>query len=99
MVELPGPPTGIYRAIVRQAKLASCTIYGVATSKTKRSGSVPSVVRALHLLRLVNEQRGLTQQDIHVLSGLPKPTVFRLLQTLKHEGYVEPDGARGVFHV
>jgi len=71
----------------------------VATSKTNRSGSVRSVVRALHLLRLVNEQRGLTQQDIHVLSGLPKPTVFRLLQTLKHEGYVEPDGARGVFHV
>ena len=71
----------------------------MATSKAKRSGSVRSVVRALHLLRLVNEQRGLTQQDIHVLSGLPKPTVFRLLQTLKHEGYVEPDGARGVFHV
>lgn len=51
------------------------------------------------MLRLINEQQGLTLQDIHVLSGLPKPTVFRLLQTLKREGYVEPDGIRGVFHV
>src|SRR5258708_34267587 len=99
ILALYAPPAGISEAIVRQAKLASCTIHDVATSKTKRGGSVRSVVRALHLLRLVNEQRGLTQQDIHVLSGLPKPTVFRLLQTLKHEGYVEPDGARGVFHV
>jgi IclR family mhp operon transcriptional activator len=99
ILNLHASPDGIYGAIVRQAKLASCTIHNVATSKVKRSGSVRSVVRALHLLRLVNEQRGLTQQDIHVLSGLPKPTVFRLLQTLKHEGYLEPDGARGVFHV
>jgi IclR family mhp operon transcriptional activator len=57
------------------------------------------VSRALQVLRLVNERRGLTQQDIHLLSGLPKPTVFRLLQTLKREGYVEPDGVRGVFQV
>jgi IclR family mhp operon transcriptional activator len=71
----------------------------VATSTAKRSGSVRSVARALQLLRIINEQRGLTLQDIHVLSGLPKPTVFRLLQTLKREGYVEPDGIRGVFRV
>jgi IclR family mhp operon transcriptional activator len=51
------------------------------------------------VLRLVNEQQGLTLHDIHVISGLPKPTVFRILQTLKREGYVEPDGIRGVFRV
>lgn len=56
-------------------------------------------MRAFDVLRLVNEQQGLTLHDIHVVSGLPKPTVFRILQTLKREGYVEPDGVRGVFHV
>jgi len=61
--------------------------------------SLGGVVRALQVLRLVNEQQGLSLHDIHVVSGLPKPTVFRILQTLKREGYVEPDGVRGVFHV
>ena len=51
------------------------------------------------MLRLVNEQQGLTLKDIRALSNLPKPTVYRILQTLKREGYVEPDGIRGVYHV
>jgi IclR family mhp operon transcriptional activator len=71
----------------------------VATSKARRDKSIRSVARALQVLRLVNEQEGLTLRDIHVLSGLPKPTAFRILQTLKREGYIEPDGIRGVFHV
>jgi IclR family transcriptional regulator, mhp operon transcriptional activator len=71
----------------------------MATSKVKRSGAIRSVVRALQVLRLVNEQQGLTLHDLHIVSGLPKPTVFRLLQTLKREGFIEPDGIRSVFHV
>jgi IclR family mhp operon transcriptional activator len=71
----------------------------VAISKSKRGGSIRSVVRALQVLRLVNEQQGLTLKGICVLSNLPKPTVFRILQTLKREGYVEPDGIRGAHHV
>jgi IclR family transcriptional regulator, mhp operon transcriptional activator len=71
----------------------------VAISKSKRGGSIRSVVRSLQVLRLVNEQQGLTLKDICVLSNLPKPTVYRILQTLRREGYVEPDGIRGVHHV
>jgi IclR family transcriptional regulator, mhp operon transcriptional activator len=72
----------------------------MTTSKARRGGgSIRSIARALQVLRLVNEHQGLSLRDIHVLSGLPKPTAFRILQTLKREGYIEPDGGRGVFHV
>jgi IclR family mhp operon transcriptional activator len=72
---------------------------GVPASQTRRNGSIRAVVRAFQVLRLINEQHGMTLHNIHVISGLPKPTVFRLLQTLNREGYIEPDGIRGVFRV
>ena len=60
---------------------------------------IRSIARALRLLRLVNTTQGLSLQDLHVLSGLPKPTVFRILRTLRLEGYIEPYGARGAFNI
>jgi IclR helix-turn-helix domain len=93
------PPSELYRATFRQAKLPSCTIQAMAASQTRGNVPIRSVARAFQVLRLINEQHGLTLHNIHILSGLPKPTVFRLLHTLKHEGYIEPDGIRGVFRV
>jgi IclR family mhp operon transcriptional activator len=60
---------------------------------------IRSVARALHLLRLINATQGLSLQDLHVLSGLPKPTVFRILKTLRLEGYIEPYGTGGAFNI
>ena len=71
-----------------------------------RAGKLPgmelpirSVARALHLLRLINATQGLSLQELHVLSGLPKPTVFRILKTLRLEGYIEPYGTGGAFNI
>ena len=60
---------------------------------------IRSIARALRLLRLINTTQGLSLQDLHVLSGLPKPTVFRILRTLRLEGYIEPYGNRGAFNI
>jgi IclR family mhp operon transcriptional activator len=50
-------------------------------------------------LRLINQRQGIGLNELHRLSGLPKPTVFRILLTLQQEGYVEPDGIPGVYHL
>lgn len=63
------------------------------------AGSIRSVARAFRLLRLLNERQGTGLHDLHLLSGLPKPTVFRLLLTLQEEGFVEPDGMPGVYRL
>src|SRR5467141_4380294 len=55
---LSAPPAGIWGAIVRQAKLPSCTLHEVATSKAKRSGS--AVYLALRLGYVVLENPGMT---------------------------------------
>ncbi|HEX7759364.1 MAG TPA: helix-turn-helix domain-containing protein [Caulobacteraceae bacterium] len=71
----------------------------MAASGDHAAGSIRSVARALRLLRLINERQGVGLHDLHLLSGLPKPTVFRILLTLQQEGYLDPDGMPGVYHL
>lgn len=61
--------------------------------------SIRAVARALELLRLLNARHGAGLREIQAASGLPKPTVFRILRTLQQEGYLEPDGIPGVYHI
>lgn len=49
---------------------------------------VNSVLRSLEVLRILNRQRVSSVDHIHKISGLPKPTVVRLLETLISAGYV-----------
>lgn len=63
------------------------------------SGSVRSVARALALLKLINAHPGCGLHALHQATGLPKPTVLRLLRTLEREGYLEADGIPGVYHL
>lgn len=63
------------------------------------TGIIRSVTRALKLLALVNTQYAVSLHDLHRMSGLPKPTVFRILTTLQAEGYVELEGRQGVYRV
>jgi IclR family mhp operon transcriptional activator len=63
------------------------------------SGIIRSVARALKLLTLINSQYAISLHDLHRMSGLPKPTVFRFLTTLQAEGYVEMEGRQGVYRV
>ena len=59
--------------------------------------SVRSVARALKLLALLNTSPTMSLHELHCRSGLPKPTVHRILATLDAHGYVER--REGVYRV
>jgi IclR family mhp operon transcriptional activator len=52
---------------------------------------VQSVQRALALLAELNRQRATSVGELHQRTGLPKPTIVRLLETLIAEGFVASD--------
>ena len=54
-----------------------------------------TLTRGLELLRLLNETYPLQVRDLHEASGLPKPTISRLLTTLRKAGYIQRDGEHG----
>ncbi|MDC7789718.1 DNA-binding transcriptional regulator [Rhodoplanes sp. TEM] len=60
---------------------------------------VQSVQRAFALLAELNKQRVATVADLHARTGLPKPTIVRLLETLIAEGYVASDKRLGGYQV
>jgi IclR family transcriptional regulator, mhp operon transcriptional activator len=60
---------------------------------------VESVRRALHLLHELNRQRVSSVRHLHHATGLPKPTIVRLLETLIALGYVVNDRRQGGYQV
>lgn len=60
---------------------------------------VESVRRALEILRTVNRLRIASVSDLHAATGLPKPTVVRMLETLIADGYVARDNMCGGYRV
>ena len=52
---------------------------------------VQSVLKALRLLTEVNRSSPATVGELHRRTGLPKPTIVRLLETLIEAGYVTRD--------
>ncbi len=60
---------------------------------------VQSVRRALALLSELNKQRATTVGELHRRTGLPKPTIVRLLETLMVEGFVASDARLGGYQV
>jgi IclR family mhp operon transcriptional activator len=56
-------------------------------------------VRALSLLRAINQRRVSSVGDLHKDTGLAKPTIVRLLNTLVTEGYVTNDKMLGGYCV
>lgn len=60
---------------------------------------IQSVSRALGLLELMNRQACSTVGDLHRDSGLPKPTIVRMLNTLVSEGYVAKDSRQNGYSV
>lgn len=55
--------------------------------------TVNSVVRALGLLEILNRQNHTSIDVLHQVSGLPKPTIVRFMQTLETAGYVTKTAA------
>jgi IclR family mhp operon transcriptional activator len=60
---------------------------------------VESVRRAFHLLHELNRQRVSSVRHLHQATGLPKPTIVRLLDTLIALGYVFNDHRQGGYQV
>lgn len=60
---------------------------------------VQSVTRALDLLQALNRQRVASIKQLYETTGLPKPTIVRLLKTLTAEGYVANDPRQGGYSV
>lgn len=57
-------------------------------TKARQSDSVRSLARGLAILRHVNVQGACRPGEIAAALGLPRPTVYRLLETLEEAGYV-----------
>src|ERR1700749_2415533 len=64
-------------------------------------GEIPveSVRRALQILHELNRERVSSVLRLHRATGLPKPTIVRLLNTLIALGYVVNDPRRGGYQV
>lgn len=53
---------------------------------------IGSVQRALRLVEAMYAEGGVTAKRLARLTGIPLPTVYHLLRTLTHEGYVQREG-------
>jgi IclR family mhp operon transcriptional activator len=70
------------------------------TEMTKASyDPIKAVQRALNVLRALNDLRFASVGDIHRATGISKPTVVRMLETLINEGYVARDNFFGGYRV
>jgi len=53
-----------------------------------RDNDIQSVVRALNVIEALNQASVASVESIHQMTGLPKPTLIRILGTLASMGYV-----------
>lgn len=88
----------------RQLRSTRDAVAGDAPFKFERrkAASFPvvhSVVRALDLLSLLNSRPVSTVDDLHTKSGIPKPSIVRMLQTFVRYGLVSPDQRRGAYRL
>ncbi|CAN3984127.1 Transcriptional regulator, IclR family [Kitasatospora purpeofusca] len=65
------------------------------TAPERTGGGVQSVERAFQLLEALADSGGVaTLSELSTSSGLPMPTIHRLVRTLAQQGYVRQDTAR-----
>lgn len=57
-------------------------------SRSSSFGSVRSLQRGLAVLQAVNQHNGLTSSQVARSAGIPRPTAYRLLETLEGLGFV-----------
>ena len=60
---------------------------------------IRSIQRCLNVLLELNQQPINTIAQLHARTGLPKPTLVRILKTLEEAGYVENDSRQGGYQV
>ncbi len=67
--------------------------------KPAESGNIQSVTRAFALLEALNRRAWSSVAQLHDSTGLPKPTIVRMLQTLVQAGYVTRDAREKGYRV
>lgn len=65
----------------------------VTIKRRKSDDGVPirAVSRAFSILQLINRRGDATMTEIKDAIGLPYPTVYRMMMTLMHDGFIEGD--------
>jgi IclR family mhp operon transcriptional activator len=66
---------------------------------TEAPDGIRAVVRALDLIRRMNDRPLWSLQALHGATGLPKSTLSRLLGTLIAEGYVQAEAPAGTYRL
>lgn len=61
--------------------------------------TIRALERGLQVLRTLHANRISSLQDIHALTGIPKPTLLRILRTLNREGLVSRRLADGHYRI
>jgi len=95
---LDGPKEGVSPAAAR-GRCRTNSRRGLTDPDTSSYPPVESVCRALDVLRAVNRLRIASVTAIHEQTGFPKPTIIRMLETLRSEGYVARDNMCGGYRV
>lgn len=66
---------------------------------TKTTSTVRGLERGLRVLKVVRAKPTATLQDIHEITGLPKPSLLRILRTLEQAGMVRRRLADGRYQI
>lgn len=69
------------------------------TGLDARRDSIRSVERAIELLQSLNRRPISTLHDLHLETGLPKPSIVRLLRTLEAKGMVAQSASYGTYQL
>lgn len=65
----------------------------------RESNTIRSLERGLHVLKVVRAKPTSTLQEVHAATGLPKPTLLRILHTLEQAGMVRRRLADGRYQI
>ncbi len=68
-------------------------------SRSDTSSSIRAVERAIDLLQALNRRQHSTLHDLYCDTGLPKPSILRLLRTLEGKGLVAQSASFGTYYL
>jgi IclR family mhp operon transcriptional activator len=69
------------------------------SSGPAKSDSIRAVERAIDLLQALNRRPLSTLHDLHCDTGLPKPSIVRLLRTFEAKGLAAPSASYGAYQL
>lgn len=65
----------------------------------EKEGGIRAASRILSILQAMNREPYSTIQSLHEATGLPKPTLIRMLRTLEADGYVSNDRRQAGYQI